>query len=256
MRSAFFTLGFAALAALYGCSGTSDVTISDDQPVTEQQGGPTDDKRVDTTSEHGRDDETPAPGDTTKGDGGTPGDNGPTKPPTAKPMTFFVTSAAGPKGGDLGGLTGADKRCQDLATAAGGGAKTWHAYLSTAGIGAVNARDRIGAGPWFNQKGEAVASSVADLHAKGFNGGRVLDEKGASPPDRPHNDVFTGSDKDGNGVLANCGNWALSTANIGSATVGHADASATRGGTDRWNTAHTVSCGAGADVRLYCFAIN
>jgi len=256
MRSAFLTLGFAAIAALYGCSGTSDVTISEDQPVTGQPGGSsTDDKRVDTANESGRDDETPAgPGDEVKGDAGTSGDKPPK--PAAKPITFFMTSAAGAKGGDLGGLAGADKHCQDLAAAAGGGAKTWHAYLSTTGIAAVNAKDRIGAGPWYNQKGEAVAASVADLHSKGFVAGRVLDEKGASPPDRPHNDVFTGSDKDGNAALTTCGNWILSTANIGSGTVGHADASATRGGTDRWNIAHTVSCAPGADVRLYCFAIN
>src|SRR5450830_2146473 len=80
-------------------------------------------------------------------------------------MTFFVTSAGPGKGADLGGLAGADRHCQQLAQAAGAGAKTWHAYLSTQGAGAVNARDRIGKGPWMNAKGVVVASSVDDLHS-------------------------------------------------------------------------------------------
>src|SRR6478736_3304541 len=80
-------------------------------------------------------------------------------------MTFFVTSAGPGKGGDLGGLAGADRHCQTLAQAAGAGGKTWHAYLSTQGSGAVNARDRIGKGPWTNAKGVVVAKSVDDLHS-------------------------------------------------------------------------------------------
>ena len=78
-------------------------------------------------------------------------------------MSFFVTSAGKGKGADLGGLAGADQHCQTLATAAGAGSKTWRAYLSTQGAGAVNARDRIGAGPWTNSKGAVVAKSVNDL---------------------------------------------------------------------------------------------
>ena len=80
-------------------------------------------------------------------------------------MTFFVTSAGPGKGADLGGLAGADKQCQQLAQSAGAGAKTWHAYLSTQGAGAVNARDRIGKGPWMNAKGVVVAASIDDLHS-------------------------------------------------------------------------------------------
>src|SRR5579864_1825893 len=79
-------------------------------------------------------------------------------------MSFFVTSVGPGKGADLGGLAGADKHCQDLAASVGAGGKTWHAYLSTQGAGAVNARDRIGKGPWQNAKGVVVAASVADLH--------------------------------------------------------------------------------------------
>src|ERR1700693_4393118 len=84
-------------------------------------------------------------------------------------MSFFVTSVGSGKGGDLGGLAGADTHCQTLAAAAGAGSKTWHAYLSTQGASAVNARDRIGAGPWTNAKGTAVAKSVDDLHSAGNN---------------------------------------------------------------------------------------
>src|SRR5512135_73011 len=80
-------------------------------------------------------------------------------------MTFFVTSQGPGKGADLGGLAGADKHCQDLAASAGAGGKTWHAYLSTQGAGAVNARDRIGKGPWVNAKGVTIAKDVADLHS-------------------------------------------------------------------------------------------
>src|SRR5471032_1418017 len=82
-------------------------------------------------------------------------------------MSFFVTSVGEGKGADLGGLAGADKHCQQLAATAGAGGKTWHAYLSTQGAGAVNARDRIGKGPWMNAKGVVVATSVDDLHSAG-----------------------------------------------------------------------------------------
>ena len=82
----------------------------------------------------------------------------------ASAMTFFVTSAGSGKGADLGGIEGADRHCQQLAQAAGAGGKTWRAYLSTQGSGAVNAKDRVGAGPWQNAKGEVIATNVADLH--------------------------------------------------------------------------------------------
>ena len=106
-------------------------------------------------------------------------------------MSFFVTSAGPGKGADLGGLDGADRHCQQLASAAGAGAKTWHAYLSTQGAGAVNARDRIGKGPWFNSRkngGVRVAIDLADLHGDTLDAARIGNELGASlradsPPD-------------------------------------------------------------------------
>ncbi len=114
-------------------------------------------------------------------------------------MSFFVTSAGPGKGADLGGLAGADKHCQDLAASAGAGAKTWHAYLSTQGAGAVNARDRIGKGPWVNAKGVVVATSVADLHSANnkLNKQNNLSEKGEiinGRGDKPNrHDIITGS---------------------------------------------------------------
>src|SRR6202008_3005748 len=97
----------------------------------------------------------------------------------ASNMSFFVTSAGSGKGADFGGLEGADKHCQSLAAAAGAGNKTWHAYLSTQGAQAVNARDRIGNGPWQNAKGVVIAKDVNDLHANpNINKETLLDEKG------------------------------------------------------------------------------
>src|SRR5437016_10071929 len=88
-------------------------------------------------------------------------------------MSFFVTSAGPGKGADLGGLAGADKTCQTLAQAAGAGSKTWHAYLSTQGPGAVNARDRIGSGPWFNSRGQRIAMNLADLNGDTIDQARL-----------------------------------------------------------------------------------
>src|SRR6185369_15454573 len=98
------------------------------------------------------------------------------------PTSFFVTSVGLGKGGDLGGLAGADAHCQSLAQAAGAGSKTWHAYLSTQGASGVNAKDRIGNGPWTNAKGVQVAANVADLHSdkNKINKETALDEKGAT----------------------------------------------------------------------------
>jgi hypothetical protein len=163
-------------------------------------------------------------------------------------MTFFVTSAGSGKGGDLGGLEGADKQCQMLAQAAGAGGKTWHAYLSTQGAGAVNARDRIGSGPWKNAKGTVVAKDVADLHSASNNITKqtALTEKGAmvnGGGDTPNmHDILTGSQPDGTAFAAGddrtCGNWTKS--GQGSAMVGHHDR---RGlGDDdaskSWNSSH------------------
>src|SRR5689334_17371637 len=139
-------------------------------------------------------------------------------------MTFFITSVGSGKGADLGGLAGADAHCQALAQAAGAGNKTWHAYLSTNGRGganAVNARDRIGNGPWQNAKGVVIATSVADLHSVNnkMSKANALDEKGQPIKvrgDRPNmHDILTGSDKDGRAFPPNmdltCQNWTSSS---------------------------------------------
>ena len=155
-------------------------------------------------------------------------------PPQSPNMTFFVVSAGPGKGADLGGLQGADQRCQTLAQGAGAGGKTWRAYLSTnqaAQGGAVNARDRIGNGPWQNAKGAVIATNVADLHSANNKLGRAtaLNEKGEPVKmrgDTPNqHDVLTGSDLEGKAFPGNlnltCNNWASST--FGSAMVGHVD---------------------------------
>jgi hypothetical protein len=155
---------------------------------------------------------------------------------TAADMSFFVTSAGSGKGANLGGLAGADKICQDLAAAAGAGNKTWRAYLSTATNAAqpaqtVNARDRIGAGPWKNAKGAVIATSVDDLHSDNNKIGRatVMDEKGNPIKLRGDNpnqhDALTGSDMQGRAFPANlnmtCNNW--TSDNFGKAMLGHID---------------------------------
>ena len=191
-------------------------------------------------------------------------------------MTFFVTSAGPGKGADLGGLEGADRHCQTLAQAAGAGGKTWHAYLSTQGPGAVSAKDRIGKGPWTNAKGVVIAKDVADLHDNNnLTKQTALTEKGdmvkdSSDPPNMH-DILTGTQPDGTafppGDDKTCGNWTKSGA--GSAVVGHSN----RAGLDdtaaakSWNSSHpsrgpdggcsqndhTSTGGAGL---LYCFAVN
>jgi hypothetical protein len=192
-------------------------------------------------------------------------------------MTFFVTSSGPGKGADLGGLEGADRHCQTLAQAAGAGGKTWRAYLSTQGAGAVNARDRIGKGPWQNAKGVVIAKDVADLHSATNNISKqtALDEKGElvnGRGDRPNrHDVLTGSQPDGTAFGGpddrTCGNYTKSGA--GSVMVGHHD----RMGLNEeppaksWNSSHPSSGPEGgcsqADLRttggaglLYCFAAN
>src|SRR6059036_716284 len=162
-------------------------------------------------------------------------------------MTFFITSAGSGKGGDLGGLAGADKHCQMLAQAAGAGGKTWHAYLSTQGPGAVNARDRIGSGPWQNAKGVVVAKDVAELHGKNnLTKDTALTEKGEKVNgrgDTPNmHDILTGSQPDGTAFAAGddrtCGNWTKS--DQGSAMVGHSDRQGLRDDdvSKSWNSSH------------------
>src|SRR5579871_6844471 len=193
-------------------------------------------------------------------------------------MTFFVTSEGPGKGGDLGGLAGADAHCQKLAEAAGSTGKTWHAYLSSstnaANPGAtVNARDRIGKGPWQNAKGVVIATSVEDLHsvANKITKETGLTEKGTvvnGVGDTPNqHDMLTGSDMEGralpNNLNLTCNNWTSSQ--YGSAIVGHVDR---KGNADTvyqhsWNSAHmsrgctqpdlVATGGAGL---FYCFATN
>lgn len=181
-------------------------------------------------------------------------------------MTFFVTSVGSGNGANLGGLSGADKHCQTLAAAAGAGSRTWRAYLSTQGPGAVNARDRIGQGPWVNVKGVPVASSVAELHgaANNLNAQTALTEKGDSPS---RHDILTGSQMDGtaytDGMDHTCNNWTSSS--TGSASLGHHDR---RGLSDTeqarsWNSSHgSKGCSqdnlrsTGGDGLFYCFAVN
>jgi hypothetical protein len=187
-------------------------------------------------------------------------------------MSFFVTSTPAGKGADLGGLEGADKHCQGLAAAAGAGGKTWHAYLSTQGPGAVNAKDRIGKGPWKNAKGEVIAKDVAELHgANNLTKQTALTEKGTvvnGRGDTPNmHDVVTGTQADGTAFPAGedrtCGNYTKSGA--GSVMVGHSD----RTGLDdsapakSWNASHpSRGCsqddlkGTGGNGFLYCFATN
>ena len=194
---------------------------------------------------------------------------------SAAEMTFFVTSAGSGKGADFGGLAGADKHCQTLAAAVGAGSKTWHAYLSTQGAGAVNARDRIGKGPWQNAKGVVVARTVDELHiGSNINRETGLTEKGDrvlaridNPPGPNQHDILTGTRPDGTafpeGEDRTCGNWTKS--GEGSAMVGHHD----RMGLDAspnmhsWNSSHpSAGCSdpalikTGGAGKIYCFAAN
>ena len=192
-------------------------------------------------------------------------------------MSFFVTSEGGGKGADLGGLAGADALCQRLAGASGqpgASSKTWHAYLSTQGSGAVNARDRIGNGPWYNAKGQQIAASLAELHGDTLESGRLgnrinkvsaLDEKGNMHKgigDMPNeHDVLTGSQPDGRAFTDNadhtCNNWTSSS--TGTAMLGHLDRLG--GPNASWNSVHpSQGCSqqnliaTGGAGFLYCFA--
>ncbi|HLK84496.1 MAG TPA: lectin [Xanthobacteraceae bacterium] len=194
--------------------------------------------------------------------------------PQAPNMTFFVTSVGSGKGGDLGGLAGADAHCQTLAATAGAGNKAWRAYLSsseTPTAKAVNARDRIGKGPWQNAKGVVVATNVEDLHSANnkLNSDNSLTERGTRiagfgyTPN--YHDILTGSQADGTAFPGNmnltCNNWTSSE--FGKAMVGHVDR---RGGADNefqrsWNAAHMSRACSQADLiatggngLFYCFA--
>ena len=195
-------------------------------------------------------------------------------------MSFFVSSVGLGKGGNLGGLEGADAHCQALAKAAGAGNRTWHAYLSTQGANltdakVVNARDRIGTGPWYNAKGVMIAKDVDDLHspANRISKETALDEKGQpikGRGDTPNqHDILTGSRVDGSAFPGSpfpdmtCSNW-TNGGMEGAAMVGHHDriGPIDHAWARSWNSAHpTRGChtngikSTGGDAMLYCFAV-
>ena len=198
-------------------------------------------------------------------------------------MTFFVTSVGMGNGADLNGLIGADAHCQALAVAAGAGDKTWHAYLSSGPPISVNARGRIGRGPWHNHAGaRMIADDLGSLHGDTLDEARLgnqinqafaLTENGDTVPsilgrgagEALEHDILTGSQPDGRAFTDEedhtCSNWTSSVAGEGSAQLGHSDK--TGGGNGSWNSSHpsrgcsqdnlTATGGAG---RFYCFVIN
>lgn len=198
-------------------------------------------------------------------------------PDTGSELTFFVTSTGLGQGANLGGLEGADRHCQSLAQAAGAGTRTWRAYLSTQASGgqpAVNARDRIGQGPWRNAQGTVIATDVAQLHGQNnltkqtalTETGAVVNGRGDTPN---QHDVLTGSQPDGTAFAGTedwtCGNWTLG-GTTGAAMLGHSD----RVGTSdteaarSWNSSHLSRGGCSQDALrgtggaglFYCFAEN
>jgi hypothetical protein len=186
------------------------------------------------------------------------------------PMSFFITSVGSGDGANLGGLAGADAHCQKLAAAVGAGNRTWRAYLSGTENGkTVNAKDRIGAGPWMNAKGVQIAANVAELHSEAAKTGKEgsLTEKGEMVPgrgDKPNqHDILTGSQLDGtaftDGQDHTCNNWASNS--TGSAQVGHHDRQGGGANPTSWNSAHaSKGCSqqnliaTGGAGYFYCFA--
>jgi hypothetical protein len=187
-------------------------------------------------------------------------------------MSFFITSVGVGDGANLGGLKGADAHCQKLAATAGGGSRTWRAYLSTtaaAGQPAVNAKDRIGPGPWYNAKGVLIAQNVAELHGENKltketqlnEKGEVVNGRGDTPN---RHDILTGSQLDGtafsDGADHSCNNSMSNS--TGSAQVGHHDRQGGGANPTSWNNAHaSKGCsqenlrGSGGDGLFYCFAV-
>ena len=188
-------------------------------------------------------------------------------------MSFFVTSVGRGRGGDLGGLAGADAHCQALATAEGAGDRMWHAYLSamaTTSRPAVNARDRIGRGSWYNADAKLIAANVEELHSRNRISKETVFTERTDPvngiADTPNqHDILTGSRPDGTAFQGTedltCGNWTSSRA--GRAQVGHHDRMGTGAGADSWNSAHaSPGCSqedllsTGGAGFFYCFAID
>lgn len=183
-------------------------------------------------------------------------------------LSFFITSKGSGDGGNLGGLAGADMICKTLAAAQGQGDKDWKAYLSTNGMGGVNARDRIGAGPWYNAKGVMVAMNVDDLHSDNNKlskensldeAGNMINGRGDSPN---QHDILTGSNLDGTASDNTCGNWS-SASESGSGNVGHHDRQGGGANPTSWNFAHpSRGCSqqnliaTGGNGYFYCFAAN
>lgn len=197
-------------------------------------------------------------------------------------MSFFITSMGMGDGANLGGLAGADAHCQALAAAAGAGQRNWAAYLSTQGANAVNARDRIGSGPWNNAEGTMIASNIESLHRESVNINyeTAIDENGetvphvhldaqgvaippAQQPEPVEHDILTGSQADGAAFPAGedrtCGNWTSN--DQGSAMLGHHDRRSLQPGLSPWGAAHpSQGCSqqslvsTGGAGRFYCFA--
>lgn len=185
-------------------------------------------------------------------------------------LSFFITSAGPGNGAGLGGLAGADAHCAALAEAAGTSGKTWRAYLSTTGEGGVNARDRIGSGPWYNANGVMVAKDVDDLHSDNnklskensvTEAGAEVNGRGDSPN---MHDIITGTTLDGMASSdegdTTCKNW--TSHGEGSALVGHHDRTGGGSNPTSWNAAHgSRGCsqenlqGTGGNGLYYCFAV-
>ncbi|HEU4690239.1 MAG TPA: hypothetical protein VFS23_17830 [Vicinamibacterales bacterium] len=202
------------------------------------------------------------------------GDDDMATTPSASSLSFFVTSATSTTG-NLGGLAGADVICRQLATAVGQGGRTWRAYLSVErdpanGNQPTHARDRIGAGPWFNANRVAVANSLGELHARPGDASLFVDERGqringqwTGSPGPVEHDILTGSNADGTVAAGlTCADWTSASATI-AAQVGHSDGmgpnQSTTGTLSSWNSAHaSLSCAntapRGGAGRFYCFA--
>lgn len=201
----------------------------------------------------------------------------PPQPPQFPNMTFFITSTPGQNGANFGGLEGADAHCQTLAARAGAGAKTWRAYLSQQamdGKSAVNAKDRIGAGPWVNAAGVSIAANVAELHDQAkanINVTTALTETNRMVMSRlfvvNYHDILTGTNADGTAPAGDkdltCGNWTKGAE--GTAIVGHHDRMGLNDTPEAksWNMSHpTRGCdnpslrATGGNGLLYCFAAN